>query len=81
MGLLIDIRSGNRGRSGAAILFWVVVGAVLGATVAAYVASAENAAVIGGIIGAMPGLGIGFYAALGASAFARALAVPGELLR
>jgi hypothetical protein len=85
MGLLSDIRSGNRGFDGdgaAAVIFWIVAGAVLGFGVAQAAANPipERAVnlltLVGGVLGAV----VGFYAALGASLVARVLAIPGLII-
>jgi len=84
MGLLMDIRSDKRGRSGFgayAIVFWLIAGAAVGGGGGAYLAGAsDKALLVFGLIGAVAGVFIGFYAALGSTKLAKALAIPGLIL-
>jgi hypothetical protein len=84
MGLLTDIRNGNRGgHEGAfAVIFWITAGATFGfgivlAPVTPLPPSAVGLLVL---VGAVLGSVLGFYAAWGVSWVARALAIPGVIL-
>ena len=81
MGLLMDIRSGRRSSWGGSIAFWVIVGAGLGSAVVLLAPRVtESGQAFSILMGAGIGLGIGFYAAFGASRLARILEAPGLIL-
>jgi len=83
MGLLTDIRSGERGGHGLgayAIIFWLMAGLVVGGGVGAWVAGTERTVLAVALTGLMIGVCVGFYAAFGATRTARVLALPGALL-
>jgi hypothetical protein len=83
MGLLTDIRNGKRGASSpGSIIFWFVAATGLGVgtlwvlTGALSESGLRSVALPAGVLG----LAIGFYAAWGTSAVARALALPGTIV-
>jgi len=83
MGLLRDIRSGERGAAsfgGEAIVFWFLAGLALAGVAGYGVGGSEKLALMLGVVGGVVGLCLGFYAAFGGTKFARALAMPGLLI-
>jgi hypothetical protein len=81
MGVLTDMRAAKRdsvGLGGYAIVFWLMAGLGVGSALGAWVGAGSVTAFA--LIGAAIGLGVGFYAALGATRTARVLALAGLLL-
>ncbi len=84
MGILTDIRSGERsdfGLGGYAILFWSLAGFAAAASLGGWGGvSTEKASLPFALMGLAIGVCVGFYAAFGATRTARALALPGALI-
>jgi hypothetical protein len=84
MGLLTDIRNGDRGgyEGAFAVIFWIIAGAGLGFWIALAPTTPlpPPAAGVLVLVGAVLGSVLGFYAAWGVSWVARVLVIPGVIL-
>ena len=80
MGVIGDFRSGERGGSGGAIVFWPIVGLALVFIVSYGTDGFDKFGWIFAVMGAAVGLGIGFYAEFSKSTLAKILALPGFLV-
>lgn len=85
MALLRDIRKGashplGGWAAGGAVVFWTMVGVSVGLGLAMLLnlSSSATSLIVG--LAAVLGVGLGFYAGLGATTLARVLALPGVIL-